>query len=86
MIIKPPITFDTGKTFLPDGKIYHWEKANGYDSYGRRITNLVGHNGDQFIKVCPNCGHEKPETEFGYNGRDTGETTRRDQSWCTKCR
>ena len=56
------------------------------ESHGRRITNLVGHNGRQFLKVCPNCGCEKTETEFGYDGRDTGEITRRDQSWCTECR
>lgn len=86
MIISPPITFDNGKIFLPDGKRHRWEKANGHDSNGRRITNLVGHNGHQFMKVCPNCGREKPETEFGYEGRDTGEITRRDQSWCTECR
>lgn len=86
MIIKPPITLDTGKIFSPDGKPHYWEKTNGYDSNGRRITNLVGHNGYQFIKVCPNCECEKPETEFGYDGRDTGEPNRRDQSWCSKCR
>lgn len=86
MIIKPPITFDDKSLFEPDGYERKWEEKSGYDSRGRRITNLVGHDGKQFIKHCPCCNRDKPETQFGYDGRDTGEPTRRDQSYCTNCR
>lgn len=86
MIIQPPISFDDGSTFTPDGQTYRWSKKSGYDSRGRRITNLVGHNGKCFIKRCPHCEQDLPETDFGYDGRDTGEPARRDQSNCTECR
>ena len=86
MIISPPIRFDDSTVFVPDGNTHSWSKKSGYDSNNRRITNLVGHNGNQFIKRCPHCGGDLPETYFGYDGRDTGERTRRDQSNCTDCR
>lgn len=86
MIIQPPISFDDGGIFTPDGKPYSWAKKSGHDNRGRRITNLVGHDGRHFIKHCPYCEKDLPETDFGYDGRDTGEPTRRDQSECTKCR
>ncbi len=86
MIIQPPIIFDNKSKFTPDRQVHHWAMMSGYDNLGRRVTNLVGHDGQYFIKFCPNCLKEKPEMDFGYNGRDTGEPTRRDQSNCTECR
>lgn len=86
MIIQSPITFDDGSTFAPDGQFHRWSQKSGYDGIGRRITNLVGHDGSHFIKHCPYCDQELPETDFGYVGRDTGEPVRRDQSNCNKCR
>lgn len=86
MIICPPVTFDDGVTFTPDGTSHTWPIRSGYDAQNHRVTNLVGHNGVQFIKNCPHCNRNLPETDFGYAGRDTGEERRRDQSNCTQCR
>ena len=86
MFITPPVQFDDGTTFTPDGTAHTWTKKNGYDSENKRVTNLVGHDGNQFIKKCPHCGRELPESDFGEMGRDTGEKTRRDQSNCGDCR
>ena len=35
-------------------------------------------------RVCPNCGNEKPISDFGY--RDMGNGKIRNQSWCKDCR
>lgn len=86
MFIEPPVKFEDGTTFKPDGETHRWDKKNGYDSKEKRITNIVGHDGKQFIKKCPHCKRELPETAFGEMGRDTGEGTRRDQSNCGECR
>lgn len=45
MIIKAPISFDDGSIFIPDGKHHKFTKSNSHDANGRRVTNLVGHNG-----------------------------------------
>jgi hypothetical protein len=86
MRIVSPITLDNGKVIHPNGTQLSFSESNGYDARGRRITNLVGHDGTHYMKRCPNCRKVKPEIDFGYDGRDTGEPTRRDQSWCTQCR
>lgn len=86
MIIQPPVKFDNGYVFVPDGQPHSWIKTSGHDNRHRRVTNLVGHVGNQFLKWCPHCEKQMPETEFGYDGRDTGEENRRDQSNCTSCR
>ena len=86
MVITPPVVFEDNSVFSPDGTAHSWPIKNGKDALNHRVTNLVGHNGQCFIKLCPHCQQELPETDFGYAGRDTGEPARRDQSNCTACR
>jgi hypothetical protein len=86
MRIESPITLDDGRVIASNGVCQSFSGASGHDARGRRITNIVGHDGTHYLKVCPNCRKIKPEVAFGYDGRDTGEPERRDQSWCTKCR
>jgi len=46
-----------------------------------------GYNGSEPTRVCPNCGIEKPISDFGY--RNMGEKRSneiRNQSWCKDCR
>ena len=61
-----------------------FQKINGYDANHKRVTNLVGYNGRELLKKCPNCHRIKPVTEYGYTGRITN--IRRDQSQCSECR
>lgn len=37
-------------------------------------------------RVCPNCGEEKPISEFGYRRMKPGDGEIRNQSWCKECR
>ena len=46
-----------------------------------------GYNGSEPTRICPNCGLEKPLSDFGY--RDMGKKQKnevRNQSWCKECR
>jgi len=86
MKITSPVTFDNGMVFSPDGRTHSWNKMNGYDSAGCRITNIVGHDGSDFLKKCSRggCGIVLRAVEFGPAGRDTNGP--RDQSNCADCR
>ncbi len=86
MNIIAPVRFDNGTTFSPDGNSHSWNKINGYDSTGCRITNIVGHDGHDFLKQCSrdSCGAIMRASYFGPEGRTTNQ--RRDQSNCTDCR
>lgn len=99
MITKIPISFDssvrivysdgsveTSTTFPASKGLFpcSFSKMNGYDANNNRVTNLVGFNGHELLKKCPNCSGEKDVTAFGYSGRVTNE--KRDQSNCTDCR
>ena len=99
MITKIPISFDsTVQIIYSDGSAEisktfptkkgltpcSFSKVNGYDSNNNRVTNLVGFDGHELLKKCPNCSKEKRVTAFGYLGRVTNE--KRDQSNCTDCR
>ena len=48
------------------------------------IIQTSGYNGSEPTRVCPNCGEEKPLSEFGY--RNMGDGNIRNQSWCKSCR
>lgn len=48
------------------------------------IIQTTGYNGSEPTRICPNCGIEKPISDFGY--RNMGGGTIRVQSWCKKCR
>ncbi len=101
MIIKLPVKFDKQITIIYiDGtveeentfpsnkglqKCEFKEKISGYDARIYRVTNLVGYNGDEFIKLCPKCGEKLSEIRFGYSGRNS-KGGRRDQSQCNECR
>lgn len=60
------------------------DKSSGFDDNENRITNIVGFDGNELIKLCPRCNGEKPTSRFGYKGRVT--TSKRDQSECNDCR
>lgn len=49
-----------------------------------RVTNLVGFNNGNLLKMCPSCGEVKPITEFDHSGRYTPYL--RDQSQSSVCR
>ena len=86
MKINVPVTFDNRASFSPDGKSHRWNKINGYDSSGCRITNIVGHDGTDFLKQCSRdgCGVILHAVDFGPEGRHTNGP--RDQSNCPDCR
>ena len=48
------------------------------------IIQSSGYNGSEPTRICPNCGIEKPISDFGY--RNMGGGAIREQSWCKKCR
>ena len=48
------------------------------------IIQAKGYNRSEPTRVCPNCGNEKPISDFGY--RDMGNGKIRNQSWCKDCR
>ena len=50
----------------------------------KTIIQTSGYNGSEPTRICPNCGKEKPLSEFGY--RNMGNGTIRNQSWCKSCR
>lgn len=50
----------------------------------RPIIQTSGYNGSEPTRICPNCGKEKPISEFGY--RNMGDGNIRNQSWCKSCR
>ena len=50
----------------------------------RPIIQTSGYNGIEPTRICPNCGKEKPISEFGY--RNMGDGNIRNQSWCKSCR
>ena len=50
----------------------------------RPIIQSSGYNGSEPTRICPNCGEEKPLSDFGY--RHMGDGTIRNQSWCKDCR
>ena len=50
----------------------------------RPVIQSSGYNGSEPMRICPNCGIEKPISEFGF--RDMGNGTIRNQSWCKECR
>lgn len=48
------------------------------------IIQSSGYNGSEPTRICPNCGMEKPLSEFGF--RNMGDGNIRNQSWCKSCR
>ena len=54
------------------------------ENKGRPVIQSSGYNGSEPMRICPNCGIEKPISEFGF--RDMGNGTIRNQSWCKECR
>lgn len=48
------------------------------------VSDATGYNGSEPTKPCPNCGEEKPYSDFGW--RNMGNDTVRPQSWCKDCR
>ncbi len=85
------ITYFDGRTEVSDIfpasrglEVCSFSKISGYDSNNNRITNLVGFDGHELLKVCPKCSGIKHVTDYGYSGRYTNR--RRDQSQCSYCR
>lgn len=98
MIMRIPISFDyVVQINYYDGSVENssifptskglikctFSKVNGYDANNNRVTNLVGYDGKELMKRCPQCT-DKHVTDFGYSGRTTNR--KRDQSQCTACR
>lgn len=54
------------------------------DNKDRPIIQSYGYSGSEPTRICPNCGKEKPLSEFGYRNMGNGEI--RNQSWCKDCR
>ena len=50
------------------------------------IIPASGYNGSEPVITCPNCGKEKPLSEFGYRKMGNERNEVRSQSWCKKCR
>ena len=48
------------------------------------IIQSSGYNGSEPTRICPNCGQEKPLSDFGF--RQMGDGQVRNQSWCKDCR
>lgn len=48
------------------------------------IIQSEGYNGQEPTRICPNCGIEKPLSDFGW--RNMGNGNIRNQSWCKECR
>lgn len=90
MIVRFPVELENGTTIKGNEDAFDFEndqRFNGVDSDGDRITNIVGFNGTELKKWCPNCKEIHPSSEFGEVGRPTDiPKRRRDQSWCNKCR
>lgn len=87
MIYTLPITFDTPiqiNTGHFPIKQCQFSKVSGYDSSNVRVTNLVGFNNGDFLKICPNCMRIFSASYFGL--RNMGDGSVRDQSNCPECR
>lgn len=55
-----------------------------YKNDKKPIIQSSGYNGSEPTRICPNCGREKPLSEFGF--RNMGDGNIRNQSWCKSCR
>ena len=102
--MKYPITFDEKITlFFQDGtyiitNIYPTsnsclpcqfsKKISGYDSSLNRVTNLIGFDGNEFLKQCSraDCSRVLKASDFGPWGRTMANGQHRDQSNCPSCR
>ena len=82
MIYCYPIHLENSMTFTePPTEPLHFSKCNGYDGDNLRITNIVGYENGDFLKVCPHCNRILPTESFRLRS-----TIDRDQSWCIDCR
>lgn len=82
MIYTYPIHLENSMIFTePPTESLSFPQCDGYDGDNLRITNIVGYSNGDFLKVCPNCGRERPSESFGLR-----LTVNRDQSWCMDCR
>ena len=81
MIYSLPIRFDIPIQNTSGQYPNRFPQTNGYDNNGVRVTNLVGYENGDFLKICPNCGRTLPSEAFGLR-----ITENRDQSWCSDCR
>jgi hypothetical protein len=72
LVVKFPVELDNGMVITGNEKPFNFGdgiKLNGLDSDGDRITNVVGFNGTELMKCCPNCQDVFPSSEFGEIGR-----------------
>ncbi len=82
MIYQYPIHLENSMTFTTaPTKPLSFTKSNGYDGNNIRVTNIVGYENGDFLKVCPHCNGILPSESFGLR-----PTMDRDQSWCMDCR
>lgn len=82
MIYCYPIHLENSMTFnAPPTESLRFPKCSGYDGNNIRVTNIVGYENGDFLKVCPNCNEILPSEAFGLRS-----TIDRDQSWCMDCR
>ena len=58
--------------------------ADKNENSERPIIQSSGYNGSEPTRICPNCGEEKPLSDFGFRNMGDGEI--RNQSWCKDCR
>ena len=82
MIYRYPIRLENSMTFTePPTEPIYFPKCNGYDGDNLRITNIVGYENGDFLKICPHCNRILPTEAFRLR-----PTVGRDQSWCMDCR
>lgn len=62
------------------------KKNNDSKNDKRPIVQSSGYNGSEPTRICPNCGEEKPISDFGYRNMGDKSGTIRNQSWCKNCR
>lgn len=60
------------------------ENKNMSTNNDHPIIQSEGYNGQEPTRICPNCGIEKPLSDFGW--RNMGNGNIRNQSWCKECR
>lgn len=65
--------------------------TNNHNQNGQNLNNnqnpilqASGYDGHEPTRLCPHCGKEKPQSEFGWRKMPNGEI--RNQSWCRECR